>query len=305
MCAAWPAGATGAEIGAALEEAGVVKSVAAFTRAYAANPDAVSIQHGTYAMQLEMSGAGAVDWLLNRDNKIELRVTIVEGHTVEQILKTIASKTQISLEDLAAAADKPRKLGVPKGAKKQLEGWIFPATYVVEPGDDAETVLTKMVSQMRTELSRLEVPEDEWETVLIKASLIEREINRDEDRPKAARVIETRLEKGITLGIDATLAYGLGKSGFELTDSELKSDHPYNTRTQQGLPPTAIGAPGLKAIKAVLDPAEGPWEYWVTINPTTGETVFSETYAEHQEHKKLFEQWLAENGDAESSDEDG
>lgn len=296
------AGDVGAKIGATLEAAGVVKSSEAFTRAYAANPDAVGIQHGTYAMQLEMSGAGAVEWLLDRDNKIELRVTIIEGHTVAQILKTIASKTSIPIEDLEAAAESPRKLGVPKGAKKQLEGWLFPATYTVEPGDTATDILSAMVAQMRTQLSKLEVPQDDWETVLNKASLIEREVNRDEYRGKAARAIENRLDTGMTLGIDATLAYGLGKSGLDLTKDDLASDHPYNTRKHGGLPPTPIGAPGLSAIKAVIDPPEGPWVYWVTVNLQTGETLFAETLTEHNENRAKLNAWIEENGMPDSGD---
>lgn len=291
-------GATGASIGRVLAEAGVVKSAAAFTRAYAANPDAVGIQHGTYAMQLEMSGAGAVEWLLDRKNKIELRVTIVEGSTVEGILKTISSKTPIPIEDLEKAAKSPRKLGVPKSAKKQLEGWLFPATYTIEPGDTAKDILEAMVSKTRTELTKLEVPEDEWETVLNKASLVEKEVNKEEYRGKAARAIENRLETGMTLGIDATLAYGLGKSGLDLTTSDLKSDNEYNTRVHPGLPPTPIGSPGLAAIKAVLDPPEGPWLYWVTVDLNTGETLFAETLAEHNENVAKLQKWMAENGES-------
>lgn len=298
-------GDAGAKIGATLEAAGVVKSAAAFTRAYAANPEAVGIQHGTYGMQLEMNAAAAVEWLLDRDNKIELRVTIPEGYTVAQILKVASAKTQIPIEDFEAAAAKPRELGVPKGTKKQLEGWLFPATYTVEPGDSATDILSAMVAQMRTELSKLEVPQDEWETVLNKASLVEREVNRDEYRGKAARAIENRLETGMTLGIDATLAYGLGKSGLDLTTADLESDHPYNTRKHQGLPPTPIGSPGLSAIKAVLDPPEGPWVYWVTVDLLTGETLFAETLAEHNENKAKLDAWIAENGMPDGSEGSG
>ena len=288
-------GDTGAAIGRTLAEAGVVASVEAFTRAYAANPDAVSIQHGTYTMLLEMNAAEAVERLLDRANRVELRVTIPEGYTVAQILKTAASRSQIPLADLEAAAEDPYALGVPEEAQAQLEGWLFAATYTVEPGDTAVDLLSAMVGETRRVLERLEVPVEDWEEVLNKASLVEREIKRDEDRAKAARVIENRLAKGMTLGIDATIAYGLGKSGLELTVSDLESDHPYNTRKHTGLPPTPIGSPRVESIEAVLAPAEGDWEYWVTIDLHTGETVFSETYAEHLEHKKLFEQWLAEN----------
>jgi len=294
-------GDTGAAIGRTLAEAGVVASVEAFTRAYAANPDAVGIQHGTYAMLLEMNAAEAVERLLDRANRVELRVTIPEGYTVEQILRVASARTQIPIEEFEAAAEDPRGLGVPKGNKKQLEGWLFPATYTVEPGDTAEDILGAMVAKTIKELTRLDVPDDDWQDVLIKASLVEREVNRDADRGKAARAIENRLDKGMTLGIDATLAYGLGKSGLELTKSDLESDHPYNTRTQVGLPPTPIGSPGLASIEAVLDPPEGAWEYWVTVNLLSGETLFAETYAEHLENVALLDKWIEENGMPDSS----
>ena len=294
-------GDTGAAIGRTLAEAGVVASVEAFTRAYAANPDAVAIQHGTYTMLLEMNAAEAVERLLDRANRVELRVTIPEGYTVEQILRVASARTQIPIEEFEAAAEDPRGLGVPKGNKKQLEGWLFPATYTVEPGDTAEDILGAMVAKTIKELTRLDVPDDDWQDVLIKASLVEREVNRDADRGKAARAIENRLDKGMTLGIDATLAYGLGKSGLELTKSDLESDHPYNTRTQVGLPPTPIGSPGLASIEAVLDPPEGAWEYWVTVNLLSGETLFAETYAEHLENVALLDKWIEENGMPDSS----
>ena len=289
-------GDVGAAIGKTLEDAGVVASAAAFTRAYAANPESTGIQHGTYSMLLEMNAADAVERLLDRANRVELRVTIPEGYTVEQILRVASARTQIPLEDFEAAAEEPRDRGVPRGNTRQLEGWLFPATYTVEPGDTAEDILDAMVAKTISELERLEVPEDDWEDVLNKASLVEREVNRDADRGMAARAIENRLEKGMTLGIDATLAYGLGKSGLELTTADLQSDHPYNTRTQPGLPPTPIGSPGLASIEAVIDPPEGPWEYWVTINLLSGETVFAETYAEHLENVALLEAWIQENG---------
>ena len=294
-------GDAGSVIGKTLEDAGVVATAAAFSRAYAANPEAVGIQHGTYTMLLEMNAAKAVEHLLDRANKIELRVTIPEGYTVEQILRVASAKTQISLEEFEAAADTPRKRGVPKGNKNQLDGWLFPATYTVEPGDTAADIIDAMVAQTRTELARLEVPEGDWEDVLNKASLVEREVNRDEDRGKAARAIENRLEKGMTLGIDATLAYGLDKSGLELTVSDLQSDHPYNTRKHTGLPPTPIGSPGIASIRAVIDPPEGNWEYWVTINLLSGETVFAETHAQHLENVALLDAWIEENGMPDSS----
>lgn len=281
------------QIAEALVDAGVVKTTDAFLRAAAEGTE--GIQEGTYTLLHEMQAAEALVWLLDPANKIELKVTIPVDSTVEQVLRVLSAKTQIPLEELEEAAQSPRRLGVPKDARKQLEGWLFPDTYTVQPGDSAEDVLAAMVSRTRRVLERLDVPEDEWEEVLTKASLVERVIPRAKDRSKAARVIQTRLEKGMPLQIDATLAYGLGKSPAELTVDELLSEHRYNTRVQTGLPPTPIGSPSRGAIRAVVNPAEGPWEYWVTVNPVTGETLFSESYAEYLEHTELLDEWVAEN----------
>lgn len=123
--------------------------------------------------------------------------------------------------------------------------------------------------------------------LMIIASLIEAE-GRGDDMYKISRVIYNRLDgpgdKGGTngtLGIDASNAYGLGKSGTTvLTPDELAQDTPYDTRRRAGLPPTPIEAPGDQAIDAAANPADGPWYYYVTVNLATGETKFYETHDE-------------------------
>jgi UPF0755 protein len=99
--------------------------------------------------------------------------------------------------------------------------------------------------------------------VVIIASMIEKEAKFDGDRAKIARVIFNRLGGHIPLGIDATLAYGLKKSGAALTSADLTSSSPYNTRIVKGLPPTPIASPGLASLQAALNPATGNWIYYV------------------------------------------
>lgn len=286
-------GAGPTQIARALVEAGVVKSTAAFERVVGEGPSGIS--EGTYTLLLEMRAEDALAWLQDEGNRVEIKVTVPVDTTVDQVLRVLSAKTQIPLEELEEAAERPRRLGVPKDARNQLEGWLFPDQYTFQPGVTAHDVLATMVARTQRVLTRLDVPEEEWEATLTKASLVERVIPRAKDRRKAARVIQTRLEKGMPLQIDATLAYGLGKSPAELTVDELLSEHRYNTRVQTGLPPTPIGSPSRGAIRAVVNPAEGPWEYWVTVNPVTGETLFSESYAEYLEHTELLDEWVAEN----------
>src|SRR5690625_239050 len=91
-------------------------------------------------------------------------------------------------------------------------------------------MLSTMIAQTVSVLDKLGVPDDQREVVLNKASIIEKEGYFDDDFAKIARVIEHRLERDMTLGMDSTIAYGLDKSGLDLTRADLDSDHPYNTR---------------------------------------------------------------------------
>ena len=92
--------------------------------------------------------------------------------------------------------------------------------------------------------------------VVIIASMIEREVLVPKERPLVAAVIYNRLSQGMPLGIDATLRYDLDNFDEPLTESDLATDSPYNTRLVTGLPPTPIANPGLDSLKAAADPAE-------------------------------------------------
>jgi UPF0755 protein len=290
-----PEGATGADMGAVLHDAGVVASVKAFTQAFAENPAASAIQPGSYQLQLEMRAADAVTSLVTGE-KVETTVTIPEGFTVEQVLDRVSSVTPIPLEELQAALDAPDTIGLPAVAGGNAEGWLFPKTYTLQPSDDATTLLSAMVAQTKNELTTLGVPEDQWQEVLTKASLVEREAKHDEDRPMMARAIENRLERGEPLGIDAAVAYGLGIRGTELTREHTRdASNPYNTYQHAGLPPGPIANPGAASVEAVANPADGNWLFWVTVNLDTGETKFAETYEEHQRNVAELRAWEKAN----------
>lgn len=295
-----PAGATGTEMARILHEADVVASERAFTRAFAANSAAAGIQPGTYELAMQMSAADAVTALLDPDRRVQMRVTIPEGRQLSQILETLSSKTAIPVEDFEAALADSEALGLPAEAEGSYEGWLFPATYTFEPGTTPAEMLSTMIAQMVAVLDERGVAPEDRKTVLTKASLVEREApDNDEARTKMARAIENRLARDMRLQIDAAVAYGLGKSGTELTREDISSEateNPYNTYAHTGLPPTPIASPGVTAIDAVLNPADGPWVFWVTVNLDTGETRFAETYDEHLENEALLRQWQAENG---------
>jgi UPF0755 protein len=292
-------GDTGGAIGQTLVDNGVVATVGAFTSAYAANPAATGIQPGTYGLQLEMKASDAVNALLDPANRVSNRVTIPEGYTASQIYQRVYEVTGITVEDLEAAAADPAAIGLPAEAGGNVEGWLFPMTYEVEPGSSAASVLSQMVARTTAVLTEKGVAQDQWETVLNQASIVEREGKLDEDRAKIARAIDNRLEQGMPLQIDAINAYGLGIPGTQLTYADTSQAqppyNPYNSYKITGLPPTPIANPGEVSIDAVLNPADGPWLFWVTVNLDTGETKFAETFAEHQTYVDELRQWEAAN----------
>jgi UPF0755 protein len=121
------------------------------------------------------------------------------------------------------------------------------------------------------------------------ASIIEREARIDEDFYKVSRVIYNRLEPGSgvpKLEMDSTVTYW--ESTFDTvwtTDAaRANADNPYNTYYYAGLPPGPIALAGELAIEAAVNPAEGPWKFFVTWNMATGETFFSETLAQHERY---------------------
>ena len=290
------AGDSGAAMATTLQEAGIVASRDAFRTAFDANPDAALIQPGTYQLLLEMKAEDAVRALLDPKSRVSMKVTIPEGFTAEQIFTRVNEVTLISIDELRAAAADPAAIGLPAEAAGQVEGWLFPMTYQIEPNTSAAAVLGQMVTKTVETLTAKGVPQDQWEVVLNKASLVEREAKADGDRPMMARAIQNRLDRGMTLDIDAAVAYGLKIPGTQLTREHTQDpSNPFNTYKHVGLPPTPIASPGVTSIDAVLNPAQGDWVFWVAINLDTGETRFAETYDEHQENVALLRQWQAEN----------
>ena len=177
---------------------------------------------------------------------------------------------------------------------------MSPSTYEFEDKATAEQQLKAMVAQTVEVLKETGIPRDEWQRTLTIASIVEGEVNGDADRAKVARVILNRLDEGPPnyglLQMDSTVhfvAQERGKAGT--TDEQRASDSPYNTYRVQGLPPGPIGNPGAASIEAAAAPAKGDWHFFVTVDPSTGETKFATTQAEHDRNVQEFQAWCSAN----------
>ena len=281
-------GATGTVIANALKAAGVVKSAEAFYQLSLSDPRAQAIQSGFYSLKKHMSAKAALDGLSDKTNRVEGRVVIPEGARVGQIVSAIAKGSDIKQADLIKALKKPETLGLPAAAKDNPEGYFFPATYTVEPGTTALQLLKSMVAKTLAVEKDLDISTRAQalglnaEEILTVASILEYEAKKDADYPKVARVLYNRIKAGMPLQLDSTVSYVSKRKGDVFTtDAERNNQSAYNTYQHTGLPPGPIGSPGEKTIEAALNPADGTWLYFVAINLTTGETVFSDTFAEH------------------------
>ncbi len=282
-------GASSTQIGRELQEGGRGQERRRLQRRCAREDESSrNIQVGYYQLKKKMKASQALAVLVDPENLMQNTVVVPEGARVRDIVKTIASKTDISTREVTAALANAKAIGLPAEANGNPEGYLFPATYTVPPKQDALGLITQMVTKsveveeslgIESKAKALGLTPQE---VLTVASILEYEANRPEDYPKVARVLYNRLKKRMPLQLDSTVSYVSKRSGDVWTTSaERSNDSLYNTYKHTGLPPGPIGSPGEETIKAALNPADGDWLYFV---PDYEEktTRFSSTYAEHQ-----------------------
>lgn len=285
-------GDAGSDVADRLAKAGVVKTSDAFYRLLLqTKPDPV-FQPGVYQLKKQMSAKAALAALQNPKNRLERTVSFPEGTRQADILTDIAKATSIPLAQLQAEAAQPASFGLPTGAKN-LEGFLFPATYTFSPNITAHDALKTMVDRAYQSLDKDGVaPADRWRVVTL-ASIVQAEAGPNlADFGKIARVFQNRLDTGMPLQSDATVKYGVGETGVFTTDAQRQDPaNTYNTYVHLGLPPGPIGNPGDTAIQAALHPTPGSWLYFVTVNLKTGQTEFSTTLQEHDAAVQQLQQW--------------
>lgn len=285
-------GDIGSDVAATLHEAGVTMT---FDAVYdiLLKDSSVSFIPGNWKLQKEMSGKSAIAALQDEANRVTSSLLITEGTVLPDVLEDIANTTGIPLADLQAAAADPQAYGVPADAPT-LEGYLFPATYQLDGSETAQGILQMLVTEMFSRLDTAGVAVDQRHNILTMASIIQREAGSNpDDFYKVSRVFYNRIDQGINLQSDATVAYGTGNLHTVWTTDAERADagNPYNTYANPGLPVGPIGAPGDRAIDAALHPVDGPWLFFVPVNLATGETVFSETADQHEAAVEQLRAW--------------
>lgn len=280
-----PTGSSTKRIAAILDAHGVIASARVFELYVKVNGGG-PWQAGRYEFRANSSVGDAIR-VLDAGPKLSfIRLTIPEGFTLEQVAQRVGRLPGRSAQRfLELAASGTIRSDYQPAGSNNLEGLLLPDTYNVDDKDDEAAILRRMVEAFDEAVVELGIPEQASTLgvtpyqVAIIASMIEREARVADERPKVARVIYNRLDRGMRLGIDATIRYELKKPSGPLLRSELARDTPYNTRTRAGLPPTPIAMPGRASLEAAANPEPGPWLYYVVADEN-GRHAFATTNEE-------------------------
>jgi len=235
-----------------------------------------------------------------------LKIIFPEGFTRRDMAARIASVDEIARRERgvtpALSASRYLKLtrssqlpGIYAGDRKAraLEGFLFPATYEFLRSTSTERLVSDQLVAFKSAWKRLDLRYARSKNltrydVLIIASMIEKEAFSPAERAKVSGVIYNRLHDRMTLGIDATLRYGLNLKPTEPLAPHLESSSRYNTGRRLGLPPTPIANPGLASMQAAAHPDRSHHYLYYLRKPGTRQHYFTSSYTDFVAHEKTW-----------------
>jgi UPF0755 protein len=279
-----PEGASASQVADLLTDNDVVSNGTLFEWRLKLAGKTERILPGRYVLAHKMSYGDAIDRLTSAGGKVNL--TIPEGEDRTQIAATVGD-LGLSGDYLAASKSfkgfDPNRYGAQN--PKSLEGFLFPATYELDPGANVDQLVGEQLQAFRQNVAGVNISYAKSKNltvydVLTIASMIDKEVMVPSERALVAAVIYNRLHRGMPLGIDATTRFEFHNYTGEITPAQLQSPSPYNTRTHAGLPPTPIGNPGLAAIQAAAHPAKVDYLYYVLNAGGNGHHCFTASGAE-------------------------
>ncbi len=254
----------------------------------------VNIKEGIYEINTDTSLENMIKSLQNKDGDKDLvKLTIPEGYSVEDIAKTVEEKGICSKEDFLNAVknyELPDYVKVNSSKRYNLEGFLYPDTYLIEKGANAKDIIKLMLDrfdeimkQVKDE-TKVNIKDEDVEKIITIASMIEKEARVPKDRPLISSVIYNRLEKNMKLQIDAAVIYSLGHHVDVVSNKDLEVDSPYNVYKYSGLPIGPIANPGIDCIKAALTPEKTDYLYYILQKD--GSHYFTNDYDDFLNKKK-------------------
>lgn len=285
-------GTTTAEMATQLKQAGIIRSAVAFEAMKAVHGG--SLKAGEYRFD-HPAALSEVYSRIRRGDVYTVTVVIPEGYNIFDIADAVA-KAGLKNRDEFLQAERTNTALIAAWSPhaQSLEGFLFPDTYKFSRRAQSADMLATMVKRFTQMATRLGMEgtaskgADVLRTVTM-ASLVEREVHVDAERPTVASVFENRLAAGMPLQTDPAVVYASllrGTWSGVIHQSELHADSPYNTYAHTGLPPGPICNPGVAALKAALHPAHTDFLYFVA--DAHGQTTFARSLAEHNSNVAAY-----------------
>lgn len=299
-------GETPSQIGTDLYDLKLIRSTIAFdlyTRLTNAGP---KFQAGSFVLNTNMSMTQIVS-ALQHGRADEKAITFIEGYPLWKQAQIVDAKKvgtpPITAADYLKAAKDPALAATydflpkqPGNANYPYEGYLFPDTYRINPSTGASGLVTAQLDRFRAVFSsdwKAQIaqptaarPIEDIRSIVILASMVDREANTQTDRGNVCSVYYNRLKINMPLGVDATLLYDLGRLSPEPNFYELQKNTPYNTRTHAGLPPSPISNPGKDALLACINPPKTNYLFYFTDRQ--GKTHFETNEADFERDKAQY-----------------
>jgi UPF0755 protein len=274
------------DIAATLEDEGIISSSFFFQLRASIEGKRSDLKPGTYTLREDMKYSDVLTALEKGPPANTIQVSVPEGRSRAEIAESVtALKGDYERATKRSPDLNPRRYGA-KGAKN-LEGFLWPSTYEMKRGQNVKLLVRKQLGAFKQNFAKVSMSKAKSKNltpyeVLTIASLVERETAVPRERKLIASVIYNRLAQDQSLGIDATVRFIFNKWDGALTQSELNSDNPYNTRKFKGLPPGPIGNPGLVSIRAAANPPNTDYLFYVAdpCDPKGLHHTFHKTLAE-------------------------
>lgn len=257
--------------------------------------------HGSYLIEPGTSALRAANDI-SKAHQTPVRITLNNMRTLEDLYRKIAAKIEATPQEIKDAATKMLKADTKYGKPEEFAAAFVPDTYEFYWTDEPEEVITKLVEERDNfwtperlaKADRLGLTPVEVATV---ASIVEEESNKEKELPMIARLYMNRLDKGMKLQADPTVKFAVGDFSLRrITARHLRTDSPYNTYKNTGLPPGPIRIPRKSTIDAVLNAPDHNYIFMCAKEDFSGYHNFAADYATHQRNARRYQAQLNRRG---------
>lgn len=292
-------GSGASDVARTLYENKIIKNGTAFKEVLKDNDLEKHVKSGKFKLKRSMTLEEIANIIAGKSEQSSsgktVKVTIPEGFEISRIAERLEEKGLVKSEEFIAETNNVDKYKesfsfLSNINNDSLEGFLFPATYDIKVGANSEDIVKMMLTAFENIYNKLNANGEikDLNSLVTLASIVEREAKLEEERPIIAKVFLNRIDKNMRLQSCATIQYALGERKVNLSNEDLKVDSPFNTYTNDGLPPAPIANPGEASIVASMNPADVDYLYFVVKPGSDGAHNFSKDYDKFLGDKKEY-----------------